>query len=288
MPTLQEYKFVLQQQHPELDIVTAELSTLGQNSDILVVNNDFIFRFPRYTPGIQQLATEVQLLQALQGKLPLPIPNPQYIQLSDAPGTCWVGYALIPGEPFWREDIHQLSAIAQKNYAQQLGDFLRALHQISKTDLLILSDDDKFEFWQDFYNQIQNKLFQFMRPDATHDIQTHFEAYFNNVQAFAYTPTLRHGDFGTVNILHARTIPTITGVIDFGDAAFGDPALDYAALQAGYGMDFVKLVVNDDTYIAEITPRIEFYIGTYALFEALHGYDNDDMVAFEAGMEQYT
>ena len=288
MPDLAEYQATLQRQHPDLDITTAELNTLGQNSDILVVNDTLIFRFPRYPAGIQQLQTEVELLQTLQGKLPLPIPHPQYIQLGDTAGACWVGYQMIKGEPFWREDIHQLSAETQYQYARQIGDFLRALHQIPQVELPSLPDDDRLEFWQDFYAQIQGKLFQFMRPDATHDIQAHFETYFNNVQKYAYQPTLRHGDFGTVNILHDMTVSTITGILDFGDAALGDPAMDYAALQAGYGADFVKLVVNDDGYLAAITPRIEFYIGTYALFEALHGYDNDDMAAFEAGLEKYT
>lgn len=288
MPGLTDYQAALQKQHPDLEIVTAELNTLGQSSDILVINAELIFRFPRYAAGIQQLETEVQLLQALQGKLPLSIPNPRYVQLSNEPGACWVGYALIKGEPLWREDMHQLSGDAQQYYAQQLGDFLRTLHQIPTADLPSLPDDDQVEFWQDFYDQVQAKLFQFMRPDATHDIQAHFETYFNNVQQYAYQRALRHGDFGTVNVLHDATIPTITGIIDFGEAALGDPALDYAALQAGYGADFVKLVVNDEAYLAKITPRIEFYMGTYALFEALHGYDHDDMQAFEAGMEKYT
>ena len=34
-------------------------------------------------------------------------------------------------------------------------------------------------------------------------------------------------------------------------------------------------------------PRILFYIGTYALQEALYGIENNDIEALEAGLEDY-
>ncbi len=288
MSNPQAYQAQLEQAYPELTIQSAQLNTLGQNSDILIVNDNLIFRFPRYAEGIRRLAGEVKVLQALANKLPLPIPQPEYIQLGTEAGQAWIGYQLIQGEPLWREDMPNLDDAGRQHYAHQIGDFLRTLHQIPSTDLPPLEIDDKLEFWQDFYAQIQNKLFQFMRSDATRELQEHFEAYFKNIKDYAYTPALRHGDFGTVNILHDKSIPTITGIIDFGDAALGDPAIDYAGLQSGYGEEFVKLVVNDDAYFGEIQHRMNFYLGTFALFEALHGYDNDDLEAFEAGMEKYT
>lgn len=287
MTNLNDYQLQLEQTYPNLAIDTATLNTLGQNSDILIVNDNLIFRFPRYHEGLQSLKREVQILQALHNKLPLSIPQPEHIQLGTEAGHAWIGYSLIQGEPLWREDIDDLDDAGLKQYAQQIGEFLRALHQIPETELPPLEVEDKIEFWQDFYAQIQDKLFQFMRSDATRELQEHFEAYFTNINNYAYTPALRHGDFGTVNILHDSAIPTITGIIDFGDATLGDPAIDYAGLQSGYGEEFVKLVVNDEDYYAEIEHRIQFYLGTFALFEALHGYDNDDMEAFEAGMAKY-
>jgi hypothetical protein len=39
-----------------------------------------------------------------------------------------------------------------------------------------------------------------------------------------FQPVLRHGDFGPSNILFDATTRTISGIVDFGSAALGDPA----------------------------------------------------------------
>jgi aminoglycoside 2''-phosphotransferase len=51
---------------------------------------------------------------------------------------------------------------------------------------------------------------------------------------------LKHGDFGTSNILFDRQQRTICGMIDFGSSGLGDPAYDLAGLLSSYGEAFVK------------------------------------------------
>ncbi|MDQ2887094.1 MAG: aminoglycoside phosphotransferase family protein [Chloroflexota bacterium] len=55
-------------------------------------------------------------------------------------------------------------------------------------------------------------------------------AFLAEPRNFAYTPVLRHGDFGGSNILYDAEMQQISGVIDFSFATMGDPALDAAAI----------------------------------------------------------
>jgi len=60
---------------------------------------------------------------------------------------------------------------------------------------------------------------------------------------FMCRPVLRHGDFGPSNILFDQATCAISGVIDFGSAARGDPAVDVASMMGpfGYGEAFLNL-----------------------------------------------
>jgi aminoglycoside 2''-phosphotransferase len=77
--------------------------------------------------------------------------------------------------------------------------------------------------------------------------------------------------------------PSESGVIDFDSARVGDPANDLAAASC-YGLDRLARVYPEaDAAI----PRVQFYVGTFALQEALFGVENGDDGAFERGIAAY-
>ncbi|NIV36026.1 MAG: aminoglycoside 6'-acetyltransferase, partial [Anaerolineae bacterium] len=41
--------------YPDLEIASAEFNSQGQNSDVVVVNGELIFRFPRYAHVLENL-----------------------------------------------------------------------------------------------------------------------------------------------------------------------------------------------------------------------------------------
>jgi aminoglycoside 2''-phosphotransferase len=126
-----------------------------------------------------------------------------------------------------------------------------------------------------------------MRQDARDWAIHHFESFLNNPHHSEYEPVLRHGDFGTTNILFDPHSQVITGIIDFGGAGLGDPAYDFAVLLSSYGESFLKRCISTYPAIESFWSRILFYQGTFALLEALFGLENDDRKAFENGIRQY-
>ncbi|WP_420642590.1 phosphotransferase family protein [Candidatus Leptofilum sp.] len=277
----------IQTVYPELAVETAVFNQEGQYNTVLIVNDDLIFRFPRYAGGLEQLALETQILTAVQPYLPLPVPNPIYTNFGDAPvGKAFMGYRRIPGEPLYPPAFAKIADKAA--LAAQIAHFLQALHAVPICELIDepLPVSDTEEEWWDVYGRIQTKLFPYMRLDACKEVAHHFESILNDPQQLQFERTLRHGDFGTGNLLHNPDTGQMSGIIDFGFTVLGDPAFDVAGLLT-YGEPFVQAVARHYPAIEQLWPRIWFYRGTFALYEALFGIENGDEQAFQSGIEQY-
>jgi aminoglycoside 2''-phosphotransferase len=271
----------------------------GQFNDVVVINKEWVFRFPRYREGVTQLASEIRLLEALKGRLPLPIPQPLHQRLDPpVPGLAFVGYQCLPGDPMYREALDQVRDIwAREDLAAQLASFLRALHGVPLTEIdpVLRASDlhaaDGRGVWENMYAEVRDKLFPTMRPDARRGVSTHFESYLDDPALQEFIPCLRHGDFGGSNILWDRERSVITGIIDFSACAPGDPAYDLASVST-LGNDFFDRLLpryeHDAAKRAALLTRARFYRGTFALTEALDGLKNDDPVAYKSGMEGYT
>jgi aminoglycoside 2''-phosphotransferase len=145
---------------------------------------------------------------------------------------------------------------------------------------------DQHEEWIDLYSRIQYHLFSHMHAGARTQVAEHFERYFANPHLYSFEPVLRHGDFGSGNLLYDPDTLTITGVIDFSMTTLGDPAIDLAGLLS-FGEDFCSHGYDVYPELEEMLERVHFYRGTFALQEALYGAVTDDQEAFARGMEGY-
>lgn len=283
------YVQTIAEAHPDLPIWTARLhNDEGQYNDILIVNEEIIFRFPRYPDGVATISREVDILSHIQDYVTLSVPNPVYKSRKRAAvGKVFMGYRMIPGRPLWRQTLENIDGKTIAELAAQLATFLEQLHAIP---LELLGPDvpgrDGAEEWAAMFEEIRQQLFSFMRPDARHWTVHHFETFLDSPHLHAYRPALRHGDFGASNILYDQEVRTISGIIDFGFAAIGDPALDIAAV-ATFGESFFNLFCDHYPGIETMLARARFYKGTYALSEALHGIKHGDAAAFESGIANY-
>ncbi len=151
---------------------------------------------------------------------------------------------------------------------------------------LELPVQDDRAYWAAMYADIRALLFDAMRPDARQAVRRHFEAYLDAAQSRPFTPCLRHGDFGPSNILYDPDELVVKGILDFGSAAMGDPAVDFSSLSC-YGDDFLQAALTHYPAAEGVLERVKFYRGTFALQEALAGAKLNDRRAYEAGMAPY-
>ncbi|MED1864323.1 aminoglycoside phosphotransferase family protein [Fictibacillus nanhaiensis] len=275
--------------YPELIIKDVYPNDIGQNNDVLIINNSLVFRFPKYSKGIESLKEETKILEYISGTISIPIPYPKYksLQLFE-PGKVFTGYERIEGNPLWNEHLIKVNQVDSMKLAKQLVTFLIEIHSISQESLdkyLNLKDIHPYEEMKELFSNIQDKLFQFMNENAQRDIIYSFETFLNNEEHLK--TTLIHGDFGASNILWNTENLTISGIIDFGSTRIGDPAYDFAGILSSYGEDFYNKCIDLYPNGSKIAKRVTFYRSTFALQEALHGLTNNDDRAFENGIKEY-
>ena len=289
MKDLEAYLQSIATAYPDLQVVSTEFNTRGQNSDVVVVNDELVFRFPKYPHVLENLKTETAILEAVRGRLPLAVPDPIYANLEQPVGRAFAGYRMIPGEPLWRDTFRAITDPGVvRALADQVAGFLRALHSVPVGDLGIeLPLHDTHEESAGIYARIREKLFGFMRPDARDWATGHFERFLSDAGNAQYRPVLKHGDFGTSNILFDDGRQRITGIIDFGSSGLGDPAYDFAGILSSYGEGFVGQCARAYPEVEAFMGRIRFYQGTFALLEALFGIENGDEEALRAGLARY-
>lgn len=285
-----ELAAVVRESYPELEIAGLRLiEGDGQYNELLVVNESLIFRFPRYAPGVKTLQREIAFLGRIQGRTTLPVPDPEYLSHNGAtPGRAFMGYRMIPGEPLWRE---RLQAIEDEETLQRLADqlalFLKELHSIPVGDAVAdFPVEDRPEEWAQLHAEFRRHLYPHMRPDAREQMTRAFERFLGAPQLHDYDLALRHGDFGFGNILYDPESRSIGGIIDFGYAGLGDPAVDIASAMTLGDAFFGRFHVLYPE-IESMLERARFYRSTYALMEALHGAKFGDEEAFESGISAY-
>lgn len=292
MPKTSLYTQQITQHYPNLRIETIAFNQDGQYNDVLIVNDALVFRFAKVAPAIKTLQQEIIIQKSLQNHISLAIPNPIYHNVNtDVVGEAFVGYEMIPGKPLWVENFKSIIDPNKiKKIAAQLAGFLKELHHVSVNEIIPsikLPQGDTRQEWANLYNRIQSKLFSHMRSNARLQTREHFESFLNNPEIFEFNPVLRHGDFGTGNIIYDPTNTSIQGIIDFGGTQLGDPAIDFAGLYISYGQAFYDQCASVYPLMENALNRVHFYCGTFALQEALFGIEHDDKEAFQSGIADY-
>ena len=93
----------IQDVYPGLSVRSVEVvAGHGQNNDVLIVNGDLVFRFPRYQAAIERLERQVWILDAVRSRGNLAVPDLAYRCFEPKqPGKVFIGYVGLPGEPLW-------------------------------------------------------------------------------------------------------------------------------------------------------------------------------------------
>ena len=267
---------------PELAMETAELFRAGQNNDLILVNGELIFRFPKYRQGIARLGRERAILNAVRGRLPLATPDYFYHNVDEEEvGRAFVGYRKLPGSSLWSEEYAQISDEGTiDRLATDVASFLQTLHATPLDSISMpLGPPDSQAGWQDMFSRIREVVYPHLTAEARRWTTERFAAFLEDDEQFAFSKVLRHGDFGTSNTLYSSEQRRVVGIIDFGHAGVGDPAVDFAGLYVSYGEPFLRRCARVYPLINRYWERIRFYADCAFLLE-------DALFCVEHGTEE--
>jgi len=192
-----------------LEFTHAELNERGEDHQVLVLDDRYLFRFPRHAHHPTGLALERAVIGAVRGRCDLPMPDYRFV----APGGEFAGYEMIQGVELTPERFAALARPAQERVLEQAAGFLSALHQISLDELAAESRARRLPFI----------------AAALPALVPAVEGLYGRFSAMTEGPLrLTHGDMTSDHMLLAPEGDRLAGVIDFGDAEIGDAAYDVA------------------------------------------------------------
>lgn len=260
---------------PDLIIHDYEENSDGLINDVIIVNQERVFRFPKTEWAKDLLKNEVKVIALLKTTSPLKLPDIDF-QIPEM-----ISYKLIPGEALLRNDILRLSEREQDFLADQLGSFLYFMHQIPMLDLSAAqiptsnAQHSQAE-WTKLYINVQKELYPLLMTHARRWVKELFEPRLDDESFWRYDPCLINGDFGCYHILFDHKTRHINGIIDFGTAGLGDPAGDYACLLYYYGESLLKRMAKYDSGVEEACNRARFWAGCLELEWLLGGLHSKD------------
>lgn len=226
----------------------------GYDFEVAVVDDEWVFRFPRRRGVEAALELELALLPALAPVLPVEVPRFEHVSRD----PFFVAYRLIRGEPLVDEDGDGVRA------------FLDALHRFDPAGLRLERGD-----WIEAYRAQCGEFERVVLPLVDRDLRAEAERLFAEVETLiGFDPVLTHADLGPEHLLVRDG--RLVGVIDWADARVGDPALDYAWFLSG---PFADWDVDP-----ELRRRARFYRRLRPWYEAHYGLFTSRPVHVERGL----
>lgn len=222
---------------PQFRNARVEMLDQGYDFRVFEVGARWLFRFPKHTGGAKKLTKELKLLGGLGKRLPLPVPDYEYSQESGgSPLQSFAGYKKIQGTP---ADVSE--KVSRKEVARQLGPFLHELHSYS-VDLAVAAGVPEVpDLVSGRRGQALAELAGITELSVGRDdLRLYVE---NEASPPVGPPCLVHNDLWAEHILVNRW-GRVSGVIDWGDAIVGDPAIDFAGLYAWYGESWLEQVIE--------------------------------------------
>jgi len=265
---------------PDLEIEQFELNEEGLINDIAIVNQELVFRFAKNEGFAQILNLELDILDLIRPNVDVPVPSPVY----RGPGS--VVYPLVRGQALLHENLLAMDEPTQDKIATQLGTFLRQLHSIGHGDLewnlpATMAPVTR-EKWIEIRGRVEDKVYPLLLKHQVSWAENLFDRVLSDPATFEYAPTVIHGDLAPYHILYLPAKAEISGIIDFGVAGLGDPALDIGTLITSYGEQFISRMSGTYPEMAAHLPRARFYARAIELQWVLLGLETDDDFWFTA------
>ncbi len=224
---------IIAQAFPDLAVGTLQYFSAGWDYELWRVNGELLFRFPLRPECAEPLRVEARLLGDLAGRLSVPVPRPEYVSSGcDEFPMPFFAYRRLPGMPL--EQAH-LGEEGLARVGAQLGRFLTELHSFpvdraSALGVPCFTADGWRDKERAFRMRCDREVSPLLSDIEREAVAQFWDGYLEDDAMFAFTPALIHNDLGSEHLLIDRQSGRLTGVIDFGDARGGDPALDFAAV----------------------------------------------------------
>ncbi len=285
------YKNIIETCFPDIQVTHIRFVG-GGTCRVFTVNHALIFRFPHGGGSVDDgdsleddgafLYHEKRVYDSVAPLLPLPIPRYRYFSTGCEQFPYPIaGYEMLPGRSL---SACQLTSQELAGVAQQIGEFLSALHSVPFSALPAeLQPPSPASLGRSnarsLFRQVEAQAFPLLSPADQAWTSRLFQEIDSDYSLREITPVFTHGDFDGSNILYDESRGAVSGVIDFEEAGQkGDPAVDFCALLGGFGTAFLDAALDAYTLgvSAAMRRRIELLARRILFIELLYGVQVND------------
>jgi aminoglycoside phosphotransferase (APT) family kinase protein len=212
-----DHRAFLERRWPELAVETFEPLPGGWDCFTFLVNEEWVFQFPRLAGSEERLRKQMTLLPELEREVSSAIPVPGYTSTDP---IC-MGYRRIEGEP--------MSGDVDGIWPERLGRFLYDLH-LTPPEFVGMRSGSAAGVREDLRREV-DALCEHVLPllgagERAKAVRT-LSTFLDDDDNFRFATCLTHGDIGPGHVL-VTSSGDLAGVIDWGDASVGDPVFDLA------------------------------------------------------------
>jgi aminoglycoside 2''-phosphotransferase len=213
---------------PNLAFCDARLMNRGEDHFVLVLDGEWVIRFPRTEAYRVSFQNELRPLAALGTLTAVPVPNYELISRQRDFG----GYRMIQGEALGEDRFAALDTRIQDIIIGQLAQFLSALHSLPA--VLLQPSDGGYDRWdaqepRRYTRRYVNERRALIATAIPPEVLTSVDAFYPEFQTMvSEVRRIPHADLTDEHILFESRGERLAGIIDFGDAAVGDPAFDFS------------------------------------------------------------
>ena len=224
-----------------LSIVSAVPLGEGWASRAYLVNDEFVFRFPK-RQGWDELDREMKFLAFAADHLPLPVPR--YLHAAPNSPAAPHGYAVYQYLHGHAMDVTALDSEQRVRAADRIAAFMRALHDLQPGPDVsdVLPREDERASAEMLATRAEHEIAPKLRPPEAASLRRRFDAYLCTPRDVSLRPSVLHADLSRDHILmHDEAV---VAVIDFGDVNWGDADYDFTYLFVEFGLPFVEDVAR--------------------------------------------
>ncbi|MCA9655313.1 MAG: phosphotransferase [Myxococcales bacterium] len=211
--------------HPSLSASRIEALGEGWDNTAYLVDDTWVFRFPRRQIAVELIEIESRVLPAIAGRLPLPIPVPELLgEPSESFPWPFSGYRRLHGRT---ADRAALDPTRKAALAEPLAEFLAALHAVdgratgAPVDTLARTNTERV------VPVVRSGLEAAVAAGLIDDLRP-YEPLLAQVHGpLPPRAVLVHADLYVRHVL-VDDASRACGVIDWGDVHLGHPGLDLA------------------------------------------------------------
>lgn len=196
------------------------------------VDHRWIFRFPLRRDSEERLRREFALLPLLASRLKVPVPEYRFRHEPTPPfRSRFGGYRKLGGV---RVDRSGLSPSALARTGRELGRAIARLHRIP-VELAVARGLPYRTAAQTRAGLARwtGRVRREVRPRLTREARARLDAVLDRMARpglYSFDPVVTHNDLLPVHVLVRPGSGAITGLIDWGDVQFGDPAFDFGVM----------------------------------------------------------